>query len=167
MTTEVDIQNSVSTSARNDAAHTVAASVSEAETFSWRAHPAQERPNHALWAAVAILGMAAAVYFSFDSVAWAVVSLVVLVVALNRFYFPSTFTIDDTGILARYPLRRKQVRWDRIRRFVHDEHGGYLSTRATISRLDAFRGIHILFGNDRGAVVGRIRSHLKIQERSA
>ena len=34
---------------------------------------------------------------------------------------------------------RQRLRWPDVRRFVHDAHGGYLSTRARPSTLDAFR----------------------------
>ncbi len=134
---------------------------SHADAFIWTAHPARERVNHALLAAIAMFAMAGAVYVSFQSVAWAVASLVVLVFALNRFYFPSSFTIDRNGVTAKYPLRRKHISWNRLRRFVHDDHGAYLSTRAAASRLDAYRGIHLLFGTQRDQVLKHIRSKMR------
>ena len=83
-----------------------------------------------------------------------------LVVALNRFFFPSRFRIDPEGITARFPFQTQRLRWAEIRRFVVDEHGGYLSTRSKLSRLDAYRGLHILFGRHRQAVIDSIRTHL-------
>ena len=68
---------------------------------------------------------------------------------LNRFFFASTFIIDDAGIEARYPLRKLRLEWKDIRRFLHDSDGGYLSTRSRPSRFDAYRGMHLLFSDDR------------------
>ncbi|MFQ5653776.1 MAG: PH domain-containing protein, partial [Planctomycetota bacterium] len=80
-----------------------------------------------------------------------------LVLALNRFYFPSRFRIDDEGITARYTLRRQRCRWSEVRRFRHDERGAWLTPRSRPSRLDAYRGMHILFGRHREEVIERIR----------
>ena len=91
---------------------------------------------------------------------WALLAAVVLVAALNRFFFPSRFVIDDQGITARYFFRRQRLRWDDLRRFAHDRNGGYLSSRSRRSWLDAYRGLHILFGEKRDAVIEHIRDRL-------
>jgi len=131
----------------------------EAE-FSWQAHPAAERIGAALVGSLIVVAAASAIYASFQSIAWSVLALVVLVLSLNRFYFRSRFRIDSEGITARFPLRSQRCRWADIRRFMADDHGGYLSTRAKRSWLDAYRGLHILFGRQRRAVIDQIRTHL-------
>ena len=128
--------------------------------FTWQAHPARERIGAAVLALSLIGAFAGAVGLSFQSPVWAAVSCLVLLAALSRFFFPSRFVIDADGITARYLLRSQQVRWDDIRRFVQDDRGGYISTRAKRSWLDAYRGMHILFGIHREAVIERIRARL-------
>ena len=132
-----------------------------AAEFTWRAHPAGERPRPAVLGAALALGVAGAVYAFSDSMVWGAFALALLAAALNRFYFPSRFDIDAQGITARFPLVTRRLRWADVQRFVADEHGGYLSPRARRSRLDAYGGLHVLFGNDRAAVVQRIRAHLR------
>ena len=129
--------------------------------FNWQAHPATERVGAALGAAATMVAAAAAIFVSFQSIAWSGLALAVLVLALNRFYFPSRFQIDSDGITARHPLRSQRFRWDDIRRFVVDARGGYLSTRSKRSWVDAHRGLHILFGSQREAVIEQIRAHLQ------
>ncbi len=121
--------------------------------FSWRAHPARERLAYTIGALIVILAFAALAYLAFGSPAWAGLSIVVLVLALNRFFFPSRYTIDEEGITANYPLRKVRMLWKDLRRFVHDRHGGYLSTRARKSRLDAYQGMHILFDDQRDRII--------------
>ncbi len=87
-------------------------------------------------------------------------SEVVLVFALNRFFFRSRFEIDADGITARFPLRKQRVRWADTRRFVVDDNGGFLSSRVKRSRLDAWQGLHVLFGRQREPVIESIRAHL-------
>ena len=65
--------------------------------------------------------------------------------------------IDGRGITARHPFRRQRYDWSEVRRFLHDEKGGYLSTRGCSSPLDGFGGMHILFGDRRDAVIRSIR----------
>ncbi len=127
--------------------------------FIWRAHPAAERRGAAFAASLLVLAVAAAVGLGFGP-AWATLSVVVLVASLSRFFFPSRFSIDADGITARFPLGTKRLRWDEARRFVVDDRGGFLSTRARRSWLDAYRGVHVLFGRSRGQVVDLIRSRL-------
>ena len=128
--------------------------------FSWCAHPARERTGPAVAGLVIVAAFAAAVWVAFGSVTWAVFSAAVLVAALNRFYFRSRFEIDADGITARFPLRTKRFRWAEVRRFVVDANGGFLSPRAKRGRLDAWQGLHVLFGSQRDAVIERIRAHL-------
>ncbi len=129
------------------------------EEFSWQAHPARERVGGALAGVGVIAAVGGAVYLSFGG-GWSSLSVIVLVGALNRFFFPSRFTIDPDGITARYPLRNQRFRWGDLRRWAVDRHGCYLSTRARRSRLDAYRGMHVLFGRHREAVLEGIRDHL-------
>ncbi len=128
--------------------------------FTWHAHPASERTGPAVLGLVIVAALAAAVWTMVHSIAGTVVSAVVLVAALNRFYFRSRFEIDSTGITARFPLRTQRLRWSDTRRFVVDDHGGYLSSRSKRSRLDAWQGLHILFGRQRTVVIERIQAHL-------
>jgi len=130
------------------------------DEFTWRAHPARERFAVAVAALMLVLAFSIAIFISFNSYAWAGLSLLVLLAALNRFFFPSRFHINSQGITARYLLKTQRLAWKEIRRFILDNHGGYLSTRAIPSRLDPYRGMHILFGPHREAVIKRIRARL-------
>ena len=130
------------------------------DAFTWHAHPAGERTGPAVLGLVIVAALAAAVWMAVHSIAWTVVSAIVLVAALNRFYFRSRFEIDSDGITARYPLRTQRLRWSDTRRFVVDDQGGYLSSRSKRSRLDAWQGLHILFGRQRTTVIERIQAHL-------
>ncbi len=120
--------------------------------FSWQAHPAVERTGRALLGAVIVLGIVASIWVSFQSVGWCILAVVVLVLSLNRFYFSSRFDIDAEGITARFPLGTRRCLWADVRRFVTDQNGGFLSTRR--------RGMHVLFGRERKAVVQHIQAHL-------
>jgi hypothetical protein len=134
----------------------------------WRAHPAREHAGRALAGAALIAAVAAAVLATVlldggglgGALAWSGGAAALLVLSTHRFYLPSRYAIDDEGITAISWLGRRHLRWADLRRFTCDANGGYLSTRARPSRLDAFKGMHVLFGDQRDEVVAAIRAHL-------
>lgn len=132
------------------------------EKFCWKAHPARQRLRAAIAAASVIVCLAAATAVSFGTW-WGIAAAVILIIALNRFCFPSSFEMDHERITARYPLRTQSMKLSDIRRFVHDQHGGYLSTRAKSSRMDAYTGMHLLFDANRAQIIARIEETLKAQ----
>ncbi len=110
---------------------------------------------------VGVIFVLAAVIWLTTNAMYSVLAVVILVVALNRFFFPSRFQLDDDGITARYPLGRSRLEWSDVRRFVHGPDGAFLATRAVSGRYDR-RGVHLLFGSGdagRDAVVPQILSH--------
>lgn len=133
----------------------------ERKELTWRAHPARERIRSSFMAITVILTVSLAIYISFHSIWWSLLSLVLLVASLNRFFFPSRFTIDPEGITAFYPLRSLRYSWKHIRRFRHDRNGGYLSTRREPSRFDAYRGMHIMFDDQYETVIRRICENMR------
>jgi Zn-dependent protease len=130
--------------------------------LTWAAHPARERPWATVAAIAAILALGAAAGLFAGHWLWAVLAAALLAASLNRFFLLSRFSIDGDGITARFPLKRQRLLWRDVRRFVQDERGGHLSTRAVPTRLDAFTGMHILFGQHRAAVTGQIRDCIRV-----
>lgn len=131
----------------------------QTDPLAWRAYPARQRPAAAVLAGLAIAAVALA-SAAVGGVFWGILAVVVLVLSLNRFFFPSRFVIDSEGVAARYLLGTQRFAWSEIRRFCCDRHGLYLSTRSRPSRLDAYRGLHLLFGARREEVLSRIRASL-------
>jgi hypothetical protein len=100
------------------------------------------------------------VYATTGSAGWAWLAGVVLVGSLHRFFFPSRYDVDEDRITGRSLLGTQRMRWREVRRFVWDENGGYLSAHPRASRLDAYRGMHLLFGAEREGVIKRIEARL-------
>ena len=128
--------------------------------FRWHAQPAAERLSAAIAGAAIVLALAGAAWLAGGSIWWAVLTTMVLLGSLRRFYLPSVFSIDDEGITARSGISQRRMVWRDVRRFVVDDAGGFLSTRSKHSWFDAGRGLHILFGHDRPDVIERIRAHI-------
>ena len=137
------------------------------EILIWRVHPFRERIGAACFSIGVLGAMAWLAAELMQSLWWAVIAFLFLAATLNRFFLPSEFQIDDDGVTVRSFFKVSRLRWLQIRRFLHDEHGGFLSTRSKRSFLDSFRGIHLLFGENREAVIDRIRRYLNTEDAGA
>ena len=142
--------------------------VGKDNAYTWTVHPARQRWVAAICALIIIVLAGILIAAWVDSPAWApwvgLGAVVVLILSLNRFFFPSKFTIDQSGITAVFPMARKRYQWRQLRRFVHDENGGFLSTRARRSRFDAFSGLHLVFPSQRGPVISMIKVYMRREQ---
>lgn len=129
--------------------------------LAWRTHPAREHPGRAALGAAVIAALAGLGWLAAGGIWGAGVAVTVLVLALNRFWLPSRFAIDDAGIVARFPLGTRRLAWSDARGFVHDREGGLITTRAIPGRFDP-RAIAIVFGgeNRRERVVALVEERL-------
>lgn len=66
--------------------------------------------------------------------------------ATTEFLFPIRYRMDGQEIRQRTLLTLKVMRWEQVKRTVWTKNGVLLSPLARPSRLDAFRGIYLWFG---------------------
>jgi len=127
-----------------------------AEAFTWRAHPAREHVGRTFGALLVMAALAVAVAFTAQSAIWGVGSFVLLILFLNRYFLPSRFEMDAEGITARFPLVRRRLEWRDVHQVVTGRLGAWLSPRRRPSFYDP-RGVQVLYGPERDAVVSRMR----------
>lgn len=131
-----------------------------AQPFTWRAHPAWERPLAGLAAGVCVFALALSVYSFSGTTAWAVVSAVVLSLSLSRFFFATHYEVDADAITMRASFGRRRLVWSEIRRAEFGPRGAWLSPLGRRSWREARRGIHVLFGARREEVLAQLRARL-------
>lgn len=138
---------------------------------SWRVHPARQQPGRAILGLVIIFIAAYAIAGWVERAEWQLPiglgSAFVLLLSVNRFFLPSTFSLDEEGITAQYPLRRQRVRWTEIRRFLAGPRGGLLSRRARASTFDVLSGVQLFFNEHRDEQVATIRGRIDLAGRCA
>ncbi len=127
-------------------------------SLHWRACPARRHPWKAAFAVtcialVSLLGLTV-------NIPTAIIMVAVLVGTQSIFFFPSSFSIDDEGITARYPLRRARFAWSEVKRFVVVGESGFLSRRRKPSMWDTFTGMPILLPEEPAETIAAIRGHL-------
>ena len=134
--------------------------------LAWTAHPARAHLGRAIAAlvVVALVGMGVAL----TAGDWlpGLLGGMLLLASMQRFFFPSSFAIDEEGITAKHLLTSKRLLWRDVRRIASDAHGGYLSTRATPNWTDTYRGVHVVFGDEREQAVAAIHAQMRKREES-
>ncbi len=139
------------------------------DQFVWRAHPARDRLTAATAGMVVIVavGVLVVAICHLDglsptiSIFWGFAAMGFVLATVSRFYFPSRFVLDDSGIIADYPLRTMRLRWSDVRRFAFDGRGGVLSRRARPSVIDGFQSIALIFPPEsRDDAIQRIRGRI-------
>ncbi len=128
--------------------------------LTWRTHPAARRPQAAALAGLVIVAFSVVAGFTFGHYGWGVLSAAVLFLSLNRFFLPSTFTIDETGVSAKFPLGSRRIEWKTVRRFEAGPHEVMLSMNIRRTWLNAGRELHIPLGKEKAKVLELIRSRL-------
>jgi hypothetical protein len=84
----------------------------------------------------------------------------VRVASLAKFYFPTRYRLDDTGIMVKTMTQTLKKEWTLYRSCYPDKNGILLSPFAEPSRLENFRGLYLMFDNNRDDVTAFCRSHI-------
>jgi hypothetical protein len=102
------------------------------------------------------------VWFTFEIWLYVVLSGVVLFFSMARFYFPVHYRLDDEGVRIRFLGREKARPWSDFRNVYVHRDGIYLAPFEQPSRLDAFRGLGLNFGENGDEVVSFVKKRLRL-----
>jgi len=110
---------------------------------------------------LSVVGWTGLTVWSLRSTAAGVLSLIVLAMALSRYWAPSTVRIDAAGVHVRHLGWTRHHSWDRFHRVRCDDHGLFLGPGPRESRLDAFRGLFLRCAEEeRERACALARSHV-------
>lgn len=131
----------------------------EKTSIEWRVWPASFRPKQAIstWILIVVLGY---VILDTDPIT-GVLLLGLFIASLSTFLFPSKFKIDNEGMTAKYPIRKKYYKWSQVRRAKFFDDACYLFTRKKPSNLDGWSGIAVFYGDQKDEIVASIKDHLQ------
>jgi energy-coupling factor transporter transmembrane protein EcfT len=132
----------------------------EGRILEWSCHPVKRKP----WVSVGVTFLITLVGVGINdwtgSRAFAVLGVVVLLLSLSRFYFPTKYRLSDRRIMVKTTMQTMYKEWSRFRSVWPDKNGVLLSPFAEASRLENYRGIYLLFDNNRDEVVDFIRARI-------
>jgi hypothetical protein len=127
----------------------------------WSVHPLlQEPPGKSALLLAIVLGLSAGVAFSFNSGSYGFLCFALITTSLSRYFFPTRYALNSTGVQTSHLGVRRRVPWEQIRRCRIDPDGVFFSPFNRSSRLDPFRGCFLRFGNNRNEVIEFVRPYI-------
>lgn len=128
--------------------------------LEWRCHPAKRRLSVSFAVSLFVIIVAMAVFYSTDSRAFTVLALVVMLGSLAKFYFPTSYKLTAETVNIKTTTTTISKAWSQYRSFYPDKNGVLLSPFAEPSRLENFRGLYLMFSNNRDEVIAFVQAHI-------
>jgi len=128
------------------------------EEITWSVRPANSHPKKAAFALLVDFGFGALI--ASNSLILGICMTGVLIGTQATLLLTSHFTISESGVKAKYPVRTKYYKWEQIRRAKFFKEACYLFTRKKPSNLDGWLGIAVFYGKDRDGIVTTIKARL-------
>ncbi|MEN6371034.1 MAG: hypothetical protein ABFD64_03390 [Armatimonadota bacterium] len=122
----------------------------------WQVHLAKEQPRKLMVVIAAIIAMTALSCVWFRSPIAVIVTVLVLVGALSDFLLPMTFVITTKHVSAYTLAGKRMMAWEDVRKCYIDESGVKISPLPKASRLEAYRGVYLRFGDNREEVIAAV-----------
>ena len=132
----------------------------EGPRLSWKCHPATRKPLVTISVTLFVLLITAAVFYSTNSHTFAVLTLLIMFGSLAKFYFPTSYTLTDEGIIIKTTTQTLHKAWSLYRSFYPDKNGILLSPFVRPTRLENFRGLYIMFHNNKDEVTAFVKAHI-------
>jgi hypothetical protein len=136
---------------------------------SW---PVKERPKHLALAVGVILlamlsvGLLTATWGATEQQAggWALFAGALLALSLRGFFFPTRIRLDDSGIMVREPLYKRNRTWDQCKSLHCDAHGVLVSPFTFSTRMENYRGIYLRFAGNKETVMAYLEQRVEAPE---
>ena len=123
----------------------------------WQVHLAREQPRKLAVVVAAVSASALLAYAWVGNVIFAAAMIVAVLGALSDFLFPVTYTLTLTQASASTPVGKRVIAWKDVRKCYLDDFGVKLSSLKRRSRLEAYRGVYLRFGDNREEVLEAVR----------
>lgn len=132
----------------------------EHESIRWRSLPlVDDFPKSALLIVI-LVSVAAGAAVSFQSLGLGALSLVLLLMSVARYFYPTYYALSESGVSIRSWLGHAHKPWSAFAGCYVHRVGVHLSPFGKPSPLDPFRGTFVRFAHNRDAVLKCIRQHL-------
>ena len=132
----------------------------EGKAIQWSCHPVKHRPLVSVGIVLLVLLIVFMTYNTTGSVFFGLLACIVMFVSLARFFLPTHYRMSDKGVTVKTTTQTISKNWTEYRSFYPDKNGVLLSPFAEPSRLENFRGIYIMFNNNRVEVTEFVKSHI-------
>ena len=123
----------------------------------WKVHPFRESRLKSTAVIVVFISIGILVYYSFHEILFVILAITMLGCSLVRYFLPTEYKIDDTGIQIKFLGKTQKHKWMEFKTYYICRNGIQLSTFPKPSRLDSFRGHFLLPGKNKEEIIAYLR----------
>lgn len=134
--------------------------VDDGVSMQWSCHPLKRRPLFSTMITLFVLLVIAMVYNTTQSAFFGLLAFIIMFVSLAKFYFPTHYRLSDKGVTVKTTTQTLSKNWPEYRSFYPDKNGILLSPFAEPSKLENFRGLFIMFNNNKDEVTAFVKNHI-------
>lgn len=129
--------------------------------LSWSAWPAAERPAQAVAVGLAIIAASLGLGAYGGDALLAGVIFAVLFLSLSAYFLPTQFRVDEDGVEVASVLGTRHRQWAALKSYSADARGVTLSPYRRPSWLESYRGLRLLFHQNRDEVLAVVAARLE------
>jgi hypothetical protein len=129
--------------------------------LEWTTHPLKRKPWTAVGVTLFILIVSFVVLVATDSQWFGFIALVVLFASVAKFYMPTKFRLTQKNVTIKSTTQTITKPWSMFRSSYPDKNGILLSPFAEPSRLENFRGLYLIFAENRDDVTAFVRTRIE------
>ncbi len=144
----------------NQSSESNLATVGDGASLEWSCHPVKRRPLYSAGITLFVLLVLAMVYNTTQSAFFGLLAFIIMFASLAKFYFPTHYRLSDKGVTVKTTTQTLSKNWSDFRSFYPDKNGILLSPFAEPSRLENFRGLFIMFNNNKEEVTAFVKNHI-------
>jgi len=126
----------------------------------WSVLPAR-KSRKKTWGLLIFLAGFLTVLHLFYGIFFLCLAIILLLLSLLPFFLKTKYEMNEEGIAVRKPYSRFTKGWSQFRSFYPDKNGVLLSPFRKPSRLENFRGVYILFGENRAEILEFVQRKIK------
>lgn len=131
------------------------------ETLTWQLRPCTIDLRKSAFVAAVIVTFGLIVLFLWHDPFLAVLSVVILVGSLHNYFFTSSYSLSSKGVEIRSLFGTQKKEWGSFKSFWVDAGGVSLSPFKKRSWLEHYRGMRLLFSENRDEVVDFVTKVMK------
>ncbi len=135
--------------------------ISTEKTMIWKVHPVKRRPYVSILVSMFIFLVGIVINYSTQSQVFTILALIILLASLAKFYFPTSYELTETEIIIKTTTQTLKKNWSMFRSCYPDKNGILLSPFEDPSRLENFRGIYLMFHDNRDEVINFVKTHIE------
>jgi hypothetical protein len=145
----------------------IESSVENFPTINWKIHPMRDNLSKGIFFWAVVIMVIWAVYWnvrlSFSpggSLMFTFAAAFLLLLSLTSFFLQTHYTIDVDGIRVKRWLYKRNFAWNRVRSIMSEKNGVFISPFPVRTRLENFRGVYLVYNDNRENVIEGIRAFL-------